>query len=453
MAVRYQLVRGMRDVLPDASARWRHVEATIVDVLERYGYRQIRLPLLEATELFSRGVGEATDLVEKEMYTFPDRKGKLLSLRPEGTAGCVRACIENGLLHHRKQRLWYEGPMFRYERPQRGRSREHTQIGAEALGIPGPDVDAEILVMLARMFRELGVAEHLDLELNTLGSGASRARYRQALVDYLTPRRDELDADSQRRLTTNPLRILDSKAETTRAVLANAPKLIDSLEEDARQHFDELRRRLDAAGLAYRVNPYLVRGQDYYTHAVFEWVTDALGAQGTVCAGGRYDGLVERLGGRPVPAAGFGMGVDRLVLLHEACASGDYAAADVYLALASPEHGAWAAAVAERLRDETSLRVLQHAGGGSLGSQLGEADRSGARWAVIVGDDEVAENRVSLKWLRDDAPPEPAARTPQTGPGRRTGDRQARQESIAVDALGAALTAASEGKEHPWPTT
>ena len=323
MAGRHQLVRGMRDILPEASVRWREIETVVVDVLGRYGYREIRLPLVEATELFSRGLGEATDLVEKEMYTFPDRKGKSLSLRPEGTAGCVRACIENGLLHNRKQKLWYHGPMFRYERPQKGRSREHTQIGAEALGMAGPDVDAEMLVMLARMFRELGLEDALALEVNTLGAGASRERYRQLLLDYLAPREEALDADSKRRLRSNPLRILDSKVAATKAIVADAPKPLDSLDSASREHFDELRRRLDQAGVRHRVNPLLVRGQDYYTHCVFEWVTDALGAQNAVCAGGRYDGLVERLGGRSVPAAGFGMGLDRLVLLHEACVPGD----------------------------------------------------------------------------------------------------------------------------------
>ncbi len=402
----YQLVRGMRDILPSATARWREIETTVIDVLSRYGYEEIRLPLLESTELFSRGVGEATDLVEKEMYTFPDRKGKSLSLRPEGTAGCVRACIENGLLHNRKQKLWYHGSMFRYERPQKGRNREHTQIGAEAFGMPGPDIDAEMLVMLARAFRDLGVASALTLELNTIGSAASRARHRQALVDYLTPHRDELDADSRRRLATNPLRIFDSKVPSTRAIVAAAPKLHDYLDAAAEAHFDDLRRRLDAAHVDHRLNPLLVRGLDYYTHTVFEWVTEALGAQNAVCSGGRYDGLVERLGGRAIPAAGFGMGLDRLALLHERSVSADYAQADLYLAVAAPEHASWASALAERIRDATPLRVLQHAGAGGLRSQLGEADRCGARWAAIVGDEEMAEECVSLKWLRDEQRPQ-----------------------------------------------
>ena len=402
MAAKYQRVRGMRDILPGETERWREVEGVVIDVLGRYGYREIRLPLVEATELFSRGVGEATDLVEKEMYTFDDRRGKSLSLRPEGTASCVRACIENGLLHNQTQKLWYHGPMFRYERPQKGRTRQHTQIGGEVFGMPGPDIDAEMLVMLARVFGELGIAGDVSLELNTLGSGESRLRYREALVDYLAPHRDDLDGDSRRRFDTNPLRILDSKVPATRALVADAPTPIEYLDASARAHFDGLRRLLDQAQVGYRLDPHLVRGLDYYTDTVFEWVTGVLGAQGAVCSGGRYDGLVERLDHRGVPGAGFGMGLDRVVLLHEARSARRYSQADVYLVVAAPEHLARASAVAERIRDATSLRVLQHAGTGGLRSQLRQADRSGARWAVIVADDEVAENRVSLKWLRED---------------------------------------------------
>lgn len=424
----FQLVRGMRDLLPEASVRWRGIETTVLDVLARYGYREIRLPLLEAAALYERGVGGATDLVEKEMYTLADRKGKRLALRPEGTAGCVRACIENGLLHNRKQKLWYHGSMFRYERPQRGRTREHTQIGAEAFGMAGPDVDAEMLAMLRRVFRELGLADAVALELNTLGSNASRRRYRAALLAYLEPHREALDADSRRRLASNPLRILDSKAPATRSLLAEAPRLADYVDADARCHFDELRRRLDEAGVEYRLNPLLVRGLDYYTGTVFEWVTDALGAQNAVCSGGRYDGLVAALGGRcPVPAAGFGMGIDRLALLHEKLVAAAPGFADVYVASLG-EHRDRASAVAERIRDATALRVLQHAGSGGLRSQLAEADRAGARWAVIVGDEEVAERRVSLKWLRCEA----------------------RQTRLAVDALIETLVAARpSGAAHP----
>ena len=401
MAVKYQRVRGMRDILPGESERWREVEDTGTNVLGRYGYQELRIPLIEATELFTRGVGEATDLVEKEMYTFDDRRGKSLSLRPEGTAGCVRACIENGLLHNRTPKLWYYGPMFRYERPQKGRTRQHTQVGAEVFGVSSPAVDAELLTMLARVFRELGVAGAVALELNSLGSGASRDRYRQALVDYLAPYRDDLDGDSRRRLTTNPLRILDSKVAATREIVAEAPAPVDYLDTSSQQHFDGLRRLLDQASVPYRVNPHLVRGLDYYTDTVFEWVTESLGAQGAVCSGGRYDGLVETLGHRPTPGAGFGMGLERVVLLHESCTERRYSQADVYLVVVDTEHAPQVASVAERLRDATPLRVLQHIGGGGLGSQLRQADRSGARWAVIVGDDEVAQNRVSLKWLRE----------------------------------------------------
>lgn len=403
MAGTYQLVRGMRDILPDATGRWREVEEVVVDVLDRYGYMEIRLPLIEATELFSRGVGEATDLVEKEMFTFADRRGKSLSLRPEGTAGCARACIENGLLHNQTPKLWYRGSMFRYERPQKGRTREHTQIGAEVFGLAGPDIDAEMLTMLARIFRELGIADRAALELNTIGSQDSRHRYRKALVDYLAPHVDDLDADSRRRLDTNPLRILDTKVPTTRAIVADAPRIDAFLDRASGEHFDGLRRALDAADVAYSVNPFLVRGLDYYTHTVFEWVTQTLGAQNAVSSGGRYDGLVERLGGRPTPGLGFGMGLDRVVLLHAESVQRRSARADVFVAVAGPEHVQYGAAVAEHVRDHTTLRVLQHAVGG-LRSQIREADRSGARWAVIVGDDEVAENRVSLKWLRADRP-------------------------------------------------
>ncbi|MDE0008132.1 MAG: histidine--tRNA ligase, partial [Gammaproteobacteria bacterium] len=307
-------MRGMRDILPPASARWREVEETILDVLVGHGYQEIRLPLIEGTELFQRGVGEATDLVEKEMYSLKDRKGKDLSLRPEGTAGCVRACIDGGLLRGRTPRLWYHGSMFRYERPQKGRSREFSQIGAEAFGLPGPELDFELVAMLARSFAELGLGPFLRLEINSIGSARDRERYRAALVDYLTPLVDELDGDSRRRLDTNPLRILDSKAESTRAALADAPRLEDFLSETAVAHFAAVRGMLDDAGIEYRVNRRLVRGLDYYNDTVFEWVTDELGAQAQVCGGGRYDGLVALLGGPATPAAGFGIGLDRVVL-------------------------------------------------------------------------------------------------------------------------------------------
>ena len=427
---RYQLLRGMRDILPESAAGWRAVEASLMGVLGRYGYREIRLPLLEATDLFVRGVGDTTDLVQKEMYTFPDRKGHSLSLRPEGTAGCVRACIENGLLRGQPLRLWYHGSMFRYERPQKGRNREHTQIGAEAFGMPGPDVDAELLVMLARAFRELGVADDVTLEVNTLGRAEARARYRQALLDYLASRTAELDDDSKRRLATNPLRILDSKVPATRAVVAEAPNIHDHLDADSRQHFDELRRRLDEADVPYRVNPRLVRGLDYYTNTVFEWTTAALGAQNAVASGGRYDGLVERLGGRDTPGAGFAVGLDRLVLLREARAGAPATDVDVYVAATDAEHAFGAAQVAEKIRDATRLRVLCHAGGGSLKSQLRAADRSGARWAVLVGEEEARQGGASLKSLRADV-----------------GEQAPQQALLPMDALLGEL-AESEVGEH-----
>lgn len=395
-----QLVRGMRDILPHSAVGWRAVETGLAGVLARYGYREIRLPVVEATALFARGVGEATDLVEKEMYTFPDRKGLSLSLRPEGTAGCARACIENGLLRGPPLRLWYHGPMFRYERPQKGRTREHTQLGAETFGLPGPDVDAELLVMLARAFRELGIADDVALEVNTLGGPESRAGYRQALLDYFTPRATELDDASRRRLATNPLRILDSKVPATRAVVADAPNIHDYLDADARRHFDGLRRLLDRASVPYRVNPRLVRGLDYYTNTVFEWTTEALGSQNAVASGGRYDGLVERLGGRATPGAGFAVGLDRLVLLREARCGAPAAHVDVYVVAADAEHAPGAAGVAEKIRDATCLRVLCHAGGGTLRGQLRAADRSGARWAVLVGEEETRHGGASLKSLR-----------------------------------------------------
>jgi histidyl-tRNA synthetase len=403
-----QSIRGMRDVLPAEARRWQRVESATIRTLESFGYEEIRLPLLESTELFSRGLGEATDAVEKEMYNLLDRDGEKLSLRPEGTASCVRAGLQHGLLFNQTQRLWYRGPMFRYERPQKGRYRQFEQIGAEVFGVAGPDVDAELIQMSAMLFRSLGVARELRLELNTLGSGDSRRAYRDALVEYLTPRRDALDVDSQRRLERNPLRILDSKDTATRAVLEGAPTLTDYLDDASKAHFDGLRRLLDALQIGYVVNPRLVRGLDYYTHTVFEWITDALGSQGTVCAGGRYDGLVEQLGGRPTPGAGFAIGIDRLVLLHEALAQGLRAEpVDGYCVVQGDEHQAWAMATCQRVRDALpELRLRLNAGGGKLKNQMKRADASGANWALIVGEDEVANDEVTLKWLRADLPQE-----------------------------------------------
>ncbi len=403
-----QSIRGMRDVAPLEARRWQHVERQAVRALESFGYEEIRLPLLEPTELFSRGLGEATDAVEKEMYNLLDRDGAQLSLRPEGTAGCVRACLQQGLIFNQAQRLWYRGPMFRYERPQKGRYRQFEQIGAEAFGMAGPDVDAELIQLSASLFRALGVAHELELQLNTLGSAASRESFRKSLVAYLTPHRAELDPDSQRRLERNPLRILDSKSPATQALLVDAPSLTDHLDAASLAHFDGLRRLLDSLQIGYVVNPRLVRGLDYYTHTVFEWITGALGSQGTVCAGGRYDGLVEQLGGRATPAAGFAIGVDRLVLLHEAL-EGKYRVEpiDGFCVVLDAGHTSWAMGVCQRLREALpDVRLRVNAGGGQLKNQLKRADASGADWALIVGEDEVADNEITLKWLRADAPQE-----------------------------------------------
>src|SRR5690554_3792284 len=389
----------MNDLLPEQTAVWQYVEEVVRKILARFAYREVRFPILEQTELFKRSIGEVTDIVEKEMYTFADRNGESLTLRPEGTASCVRACEQHGLLYNQTQRLWYMGPMFRYERPQKGRYRQFHQCGVEAFGMDGPDIDAEILLLSARILRELGVAESVTLQLNSLGNAESRAAYKTALVAYLDGHYDQLDADSQRRLTTNPLRILDSKEASTQALLDNAPVLLDYLDEESRAHFEQLKRLLDAGGVTNRVNPRLVRGLDYYGKTAFEWVTDKLGAQSTVCAGGRYDGLVEQLGGRPTPAVGVGMGVERLVLLLEALdlIPEGLQQVDVYLLAVGSVQSA-ALQLAERLRDELPyLRVLTHCGGGSIESQMKKADKSGADIALILGEDELAAASMVVK--------------------------------------------------------
>ena len=399
-----QTVRGMRVVLPAENRRFRLVENTVRQVLDQYAYEEVQLPLIEATELFSRGVGEATDIVEKEMYVMQDRDGGSLALRPEGTAGCVRALEEAGLLYNQVQRVFYAGPMFRYERPQKGRYRQFTQIGAEAFGFRGPDVDAELLDLTARCWRALGVAEHVRLELNTLGSRHSRLAFRDALVSYLTPYAADLDADSQRRLATNPLRILDSKVPRTREILLGAPELPQFVDAEAMANFEALRRLLDDLHVPHVLNPALVRGLDYYTHTVFEWITDRLGAQGTVCAGGRYDGLVETLGGRPTPSAGFGMGLERVMLLHEVVqpdALEVARSADLFICIQDPILQAAATGIANMLRDALpALRIRTSLGGGKLKAQFRKADDSGARWAVVVGSDEMARGTVTVKPLR-----------------------------------------------------
>ncbi|EJO92694.1 histidyl-tRNA ligase [Ectopseudomonas mendocina DLHK] len=408
MSKSLQAIRGMNDILPEQTPAWRYLESTLVSLLDGYGYKEIRLPIVEYTELFARGIGEGTDVVDKEMYTFLDRNEESLTLRPEGTAGCVRAVLEHGLAGGGQvQKLWYAGPMFRYEKPQKGRYRQFHQVGVEAFNLPGPDVDAELIVLTWRLWKKLGLADAVTLQLNSLGSSEARAAYRDALVAYLQERFDQLDEDSQRRLTTNPLRILDSKNEATQAVLAGAPTLGDYLDEESRLHFEGVKARLDAAGIRYQINHKLVRGLDYYNRTVFEWVTDKLGAQGTVCAGGRYDGLVAQLGGKATPGVGFAMGVERLVLLLETLdllPAELNRAADVYVCAFGEAAELAALTLTERLRDELpGLRLLLNSGGGSFKSQFKKADKSGARYALILGDDELAGRVVGCKPLRDDS--------------------------------------------------
>ncbi|MDV5860354.1 histidine--tRNA ligase [Pseudomonas mendocina] len=408
MSKSLQAIRGMNDILPEQTPAWRYLENTLVNLLDGYGYKEIRLPIVEYTELFARGIGEGTDVVDKEMYTFLDRNEESLTLRPEGTAGCVRAVLEHGLAGGGQvQKLWYAGPMFRYEKPQKGRYRQFHQVGVEAFNLPGPDVDAELIVLTWRLWKKLGLADAVTLQLNSLGSSEARAAYREALVAYLRERFDQLDEDSQRRLTTNPLRILDSKNEATQAVLVGAPTLGDYLDEESRLHFEGVKARLDAAGIRYQINHKLVRGLDYYNRTVFEWVTDKLGAQGTVCAGGRYDGLVAQLGGKATPGVGFAMGVERLVLLLETLEllpAELNRAADVYVCAFGEAAELAALTLTERLRDELpGLRLLLNSGGGSFKSQFKKADKSGARYALILGDDELAGRVVGCKPLRDDS--------------------------------------------------
>jgi len=395
-----QAVRGMNDVLPDEAERWEAFEALIRDWLASYGYRPIRMPLVEPTPLFRRAIGEVTDIVEKEMYSFEDAlNGEQLTLRPEGTASCVRAAIQHNLLYDSPRRLWYMGPMFRHERPQKGRYRQFHQVGVEALGYAGPDIDIEMIVMTQRLWQRLGLTG-IRLEVNTLGDSAARATHRAKLIAYLERHIDQLDDDARRRLHTNPLRVLDSKNPQVREVVAGAPRLEDDLDEAARAHFAAFRAGLKAAGIACTVNPNLVRGLDYYNYTVFEWITDQLGAQGTVCAGGRYDGLVEQIGGKPAPACGYAMGVERLLALMEGAGTTLAAApSDAYLVRVGAAAEGFAAQVAEQLRD-AGLRVTLHCGGGSFKSQMKKADASGARWALIIGDDEAAAGQVAFKPLR-----------------------------------------------------
>ena len=402
MAKNIQSVRGMNDLLPEQSSDWQYIESHLRQVVAAYGYSEIRTPIVEMTELFKRSIGEVTDIVEKEMYTFADRNGDSLTLRPEGTASCVRAAMQNGLLHNQTQRLWYMGPMFRHERPQRGRYRQFHQIGVETFGFDGPDIDAELIFMSARLLKRLGLSEFTTLQINSLGSQETRKAYRDILVAYLNEHRELLDEDSLRRIDSNPLRILDSKNPVMQAMIQGAPKLVEHLDTESKEHFDTLCATLDNAGIQYQINPCLVRGLDYYCKTVFEWVTDKLGAQGTVCAGGRFDGLVEQLGGKPTYASGFAAGIERLVeLLKEVNNSPQSDDVDVYLLMAGDNAQATGSRLAEQLRDHCSqLRLVSNCGGGSFKSQMKRADKSGASVALILGDDEIEQGVVTVKYLR-----------------------------------------------------
>jgi histidyl-tRNA synthetase len=403
VAKNIQAIRGMNDYLPEETALWQRIEGILKQVLSGYGYSEIRLPIVEQTPLFKRAIGEVTDVVEKEMYTFDDRNGESLTLRPEGTAGCVRAGIEHGLLYNQEQRLWYVGPMFRYERPQKGRYRQFHQLGAEVFGLQGPDIDAELILLSARWWKALGIAEHVKLELNSIGSLEARANYRDALVAFLEQHQEKLDEDCKRRMYSNPLRVLDSKNPEVQALLNDAPRLSEYLDADSKAHFEGLCELLAQAGIPYTINERLVRGLDYYNRTVFEWVTTSLGAQGTVCAGGRYDGLVEQLGGRATPAVGFAMGLERLVLLVQAVNPEFKAAATIDVYVISSGAGTQSAAMqlAERVRDAApQLKLMTNYGGGNFKKQITRADKWGARVALILGENEVAAQQVVVKDLR-----------------------------------------------------
>ena len=397
-----QAIRGMHDILPEQTRYWQYAEKIVREVLANYGYQEIRLPIVEKTELFKRSIGEVTDIVEKEMYTFNDRNNDSLTLRPEGTAGCLRACLEHGLLHNQVHRLWYYGPMFRHERPQKGRYRQFCQLGVETYGMSGPDIDAEVILLTDRMWRRLGIRDKVKLELNTLGTTDERLIYREKLIAYFKQHIELLDEDSLRRLETNPLRILDSKNQELTQVIQKAPELMDCMGEDSRNHFSGLTQILDDLGIEYVLNTRLVRGLDYYGKTVFEWVTDQLGAQGTICAGGRYDSLIEQLGGKPNQAVGFAMGMERLLLLLEQL---DNVAveqiADVYMIRVGKEAEIEGMRLAEKIRNEVDgIKIQVNCGGGSFKSQFKKADKSGAIYALILGDDEVSRGEVSLKPLR-----------------------------------------------------
>jgi len=403
MANNIQAIRGMHDVLPEQTPLWQYAEQCIRDVLGGYGYSEIRLPVVEKTELFKRSIGEVTDIVEKEMYTFDDRNGDSLTLRPEGTAGCLRACLEHGLLHNQVHRLWYYGPMYRHERPQKGRYRQFFQLGVETYGMAGPDIDAELILIMDRLWKKLGIRDKVRLQLNSLGTMPERIVYRESLVSYFQSRLDQLDEDSLRRLETNPLRILDTKNPAMRDVVANAPELMDFLGDESRQHFNAITTILNDLGIGYEINSRLVRGLDYYSKTVFEWVTDELGSQGTVCAGGRYDGLIEQLGGKPNYAVGFAMGMERLLALMETLDNVQLASpVDVYMIRVGETAEQEGMRFAETIRNEIpGLKLQVNCGGGSFKSQFKKADKSGAEFAIILGDDEVSRGEVSVKPLRN----------------------------------------------------
>jgi len=404
VAKNIQAIRGMNDFLPADTAIWQRVEDVLKSVLASYGYSEIRLPIVEQTPLFKRAIGEVTDVVEKEMYTFDDRNGESLTLRPEGTAGCVRAGIEHGLLYNQEQRLWYMGPMFRYERPQKGRYRQFHQIGVEVFGLQGPDIDAELIMLNARWWKALGIADHVRLELNSIGSPEARANYRDALVAFLEQHKEALDEDCKRRMYSNPMRVLDSKNPDIQTLLNDAPQLGDYLDVESREHFEGLRALLDDAGIAYTVNQRLVRGLDYYNRTVIEWVTDSLGSQGTVCGGGRYDGLVEQLGGRATPGVGFAMGMERLVLLVQAVNPEFEPARNVDVYVIASGQGVQSAAMqlAEKLRDHLpEMKLMTNFGGGNFKKQFARADKWGARVALVLGEDEQKAGQVVIKDLRN----------------------------------------------------
>ncbi|WP_133471000.1 histidine--tRNA ligase [Paraglaciecola marina] len=407
MSKQIQAIRGMNDCLPTDSGLWQFVESTIRQVVASYGYNEIRTPIVESTDLFKRSIGEVTDIVEKEMYTFSDRNLDSLTLRPEGTASVVRAGNEHGLLYNQQQRLWYLGQMFRHERPQKGRYRQFHQFGVEVFGLAGPDIDAEVILLSARLWKKFGISQHVTLEINSLGSAEARAAYKVKLVSYLNERKELLDEDSLRRLETNPLRVLDSKNPQVQDAVKDAPKLIDCLDEESEKHFKGLCERLDSFGIQYRVNPALVRGLDYYNRTVFEWVTDTLGSQGTVCAGGRYDGLVEQLGGKSTQGVGFAMGLERLILMLQTLELDKNIApsVDVYITAMEESVELYARQVGEALRDAIpQLKVMNHNGGGNFKKQMKRADNSGATLALVIGETEKETQQVAIKYLREQQP-------------------------------------------------